>query len=73
MAESAHGDDPGPRMAKAVVKGVLVALPVALVSLTAIMTWVEGDLADGFATAALPAILIGVFFGGFVGITRTMD
>jgi hypothetical protein len=60
-------------MARAVVKGVVVALPVAIVALTAVMTWVEGNLADGFATAALPAILIGVFFGGFVGVARTMD
>lgn len=61
------------RMGKAVAKGVIVGLPVAVIGLTLAVAGFTGqDLFDSFATAALPGTLLGVFFGGFVGMVRTM-
>ena len=61
-------------MAKAVAKGVLIGFPVSLIGLT-IAVWLitDLDLADSFATALLPGVLLGGFAGGFAGVAATMD
>ena len=62
------------RMGKAVAKGVLVGFPVCLLGLTvAIWLITDLDIADSFATALLPGILLGGFAGGFAGVAATMD
>ncbi len=67
------GDDDDSRLGKAVAKGVMVGFPVCLIGLT-VAVWLitDLDLADSFATALLPGILLGGFAGGFVGVTRAM-
>lgn len=66
-------DDFGARMMKGIIRGVLVAVPVALI---VIMTFVyvatDKDLVDSFATATISSVLLGVFAGGFVGVVRSM-
>ncbi|REK35455.1 MAG: hypothetical protein DWQ20_06270 [Actinobacteria bacterium] len=62
------------RMGSAIVKGVLIGVPVVLVGLTlGIFLITDNDLADSFATAILPGILLGVFGGGFAGMALTME
>lgn len=69
-----HGEHEDLRLAKAVGKGVVMGIPIALIALTAaILAITRNDLADSFATAILPGTLLGVFFGGFVGMVKTMD
>ncbi len=71
LSANEHGEA---RMMKAVVKGVLIGLPVALVGMTlALWFFTDRDLAAAAATSILPAVLTGVFFGGFAGMARTMD
>jgi hypothetical protein len=67
------GDDDHSRLGKAVAKGVMIGFPVCLIGLT-VAVWLitDLDLADSFATALLPGILLGGFAGGFVGVTRAM-
>lgn len=62
------------RMGKAIVRGVAIGLPVCLIGLT-LAVWLITDqsLADSFATAALPGVLLGAFAGGFAGVAATMD
>jgi ascorbate-specific PTS system EIIC-type component UlaA len=62
------------RMGKAVARGVLIGFPVCLIGLT-IAVWLitDLDMADSFATALLPGILLGGFAGGFAGVAATMD
>lgn len=73
MSGEDHGDNQDLKMAKAVRGGVTVGLPVAIVGLTVIVRLITGqDFPDSFATAALPGTLLGVFFGGFVGMVKTM-
>ena len=78
MAEHSEHDDDGveheARMAKAITRDITIALPVALVFVTAVlMLFTERTLGDAVATALVPGVLIGVFFGGFSGTARTMD
>jgi hypothetical protein len=62
------------RVGKAVARGVLIGFPVCLIGLTfAVWLITDLDIADSFATALLPGILLGGFAGGFVGVARTMD
>jgi hypothetical protein len=62
------------RMGKAVLKGIGLGLPTAIVFLTlAVWLITDLDLGDSFATALLPGVLLGGFAGGFVGVARTMD
>ena len=77
MAEQ-HTDDTTieheSRMIKAIVRDITVALPLALlVVFAALMVFTEKSVGDAIATALLPGVLIGVFFGGFSGTARTMD
>ncbi|MFZ0014996.1 MAG: hypothetical protein WAL25_12875 [Acidimicrobiia bacterium] len=62
------------RMGKAVVRGLMIGFPVSLIGLTlAVWLITDLDLADSFATAVLPGILLGGFAGGFAGVARTMN
>ncbi len=65
---------PAARMGKAIVRGVKIGFPTAIVGLT-LVVWLITDLdfGDSFATALLPGVLLGGFAGGFVGMARTMD
>lgn len=73
MSENEHDDHEDLRMAKAVGRGVMVGLPIALVGLTLVVKLITGqDLPDSIATSLLPGVLLGVFFGGFVGMVKTM-
>lgn len=61
------------RMGRAILKGVAVGFPTAVVLLTlAVFLITDLDLGDSFATALLPGILLGGFGGGFVGVASTM-
>lgn len=67
--ESDQPDSMGP----AIVRGILVGLPVSLIGLTfAIWLITDLDLGDSLVTALLPGILLGVFGGGFAGMAMTM-
>lgn len=62
------------RMGKAIIRGIAFGFPAAVLFLTAaIFLITDLDLADSFATALLPGILLGGFAGGFVGVAATMD
>ncbi|HEU4319337.1 MAG TPA: hypothetical protein VFS66_04585 [Acidimicrobiia bacterium] len=62
------------RMGKAIVKCLAIGFPTALIGLTlAVWLITDLDLADSFATALLPGILLGGFAGGFAGVAMTMD
>lgn len=62
------------RMGKAIIKGIIIGFPAAVLFLTAaIFLITDLDLADSFATALLPGVLLGGFGGGFVGVAATMD
>ncbi len=62
------------RMGKAIIKGLAIGFPTTLVLLTlAVWLITDLDLADSFATALLPGILLGGFAGGFAGVASSMD
>jgi hypothetical protein len=62
------------RMARMIVRGVTIGVPLAIVGLTfAIWLITDLDLGDSFATALLPGVLTGGFAGGFAGMAMTMD
>lgn len=64
---------PAAIMGRAIVRGVIIGLPTAIVVLT-IGVWLITDngLGTSFATAILPGVLLGVFGGGFAGMASTM-
>ena len=65
---------PAAIMGAAIVKGVIIGLPVAIVGLTfGVMAITDLDVFDSFATAVLPGILLGTFGGGFAGMAATMQ
>lgn len=67
-------DDQDARMGKAILRGIAIGFPVCLIGLTlAVWLITDQDLADSFATALLPGILLGGFAGGFAGVAATMD
>lgn len=69
-----HDDDHDARMGKAILRGIAIGFPVCLIGLTlAIWLITDQDLADSFATALLPGVLLGAFAGGFAGVAATMD
>jgi hypothetical protein len=60
-------------MGRAILRGVAIAFPVCLIGLTVAVWLITNlDLADSFATALLPGILLGGFAGGFAGVASTM-
>ncbi|MGD2102562.1 MAG: hypothetical protein PVG83_10045 [Acidimicrobiia bacterium] len=62
------------RMGRAIVRGVAIGFPSSIVFLTlAVWLITDLDLADSFATALLPGVLLGGFGGGFAGVAATMD
>lgn len=62
------------RFGRAIVKGMLIGIPVMLVGLTlGIWLITNNDLADSFATALLPGVLLGTFGGGFAGMAVAME
>jgi hypothetical protein len=67
-------DGSGGRMGRAILRGVGLGFPICLIGLT-VAVWLitDLDLADSFATALLPGILLGGFAGGFAGLAMTMD
>ncbi|MDX1469014.1 MAG: hypothetical protein R3258_06700 [Acidimicrobiia bacterium] len=76
MAE--HVDENGmthaARMGRAIIRGVIVGFPACIIGLTlAVWAITDLDLADSFATAILPGILLGGFAGGFAGVAATME
>jgi hypothetical protein len=65
---------PAARMGQAIIRGVLIGMPVVLVGLTfGIYLITDNDLMNSFVTALLPGILLGTFGGGFAGMAMTMD
>ena len=59
----------GARMAKSLVKGIVIGLPISYVGLVlGLLILTERDLVRSLETAILPGLLIGVFFGGFFGM-----
>jgi preprotein translocase subunit SecF len=61
-------------MGKAIVKGVLIGLPVALIGLTVTIYLItDNSWAVSAMTALLPGILLGTFGGGFAGMAGTMS
>jgi VIT1/CCC1 family predicted Fe2+/Mn2+ transporter len=65
-----HEIDEG-QFARSVALSIGAGLPVALVVIT-LAVWLMLDVSFGkaFAISAWPAILTGVFGGGFVGVVR---
>lgn len=62
------------RMGKAIIRGILIGLPVTLILLTiSIYLITDNSWAVSAMTALLPGILLGTFGGGFVGMATTMD
>ena len=70
MADEGKTRDP---MAAAIIRGILIGVPVVLVGLT-LGIWLITDLDffEALTTALLPSILLGVFGGGFAGTAMTM-
>ncbi|HVR79080.1 MAG TPA: hypothetical protein VMS99_11910 [Acidimicrobiia bacterium] len=57
----------------AIVRGIVIGLPVSLVGLTlAVWAITDLDVVDSLVTALLPGVLLGAFGGGFAGMARTM-
>jgi hypothetical protein len=62
------------RMGKAIIKGVMIGMPVGIIGLTlAVFLITDNDLINSFATALLPGVLLGTFSGGFAGMAMTME
>jgi Na+/H+ antiporter NhaC len=63
----------GSRLGKAVLKGIVIALPIAYVGLVIGLMLLTGrGFRNALETAILPGLLIGVFFGGFAGMAVTL-
>lgn len=63
----------GSRLAKSVVKGMIIALPISYVGLViALMVMTGRGFQNALETSLLPGLLIGVFFGGFFGMAATL-
>ena len=61
-------------LGRAVAKGVIIGLPVALIGLSlALFLFTDRGLVDSIVTALLPGVLLGAFGGGFAGMAATMD
>jgi len=60
-------------MGPAIMRGVLIGIPVVLVGLTlGIWAITNLDFMESLTTALLPGILLGAFGGGFAGMAMTM-
>jgi hypothetical protein len=59
------------RVGRSVAVWIGMATPVALVLVTLALWWVlDVSIDKAFAIGAWPAVLVGVFGGGFIGIVR---
>lgn len=72
--ETHQDSDHDARFGKAIAKGAAIGVPVVLIALT-LGVWLltDNDLGDSFATSLLPGVLLGVFGGGFAGMTTVME
>ncbi len=68
-----HAAEQEGAMVRAVLKGIAVALPLALAGIFAMLVAIGQPWNKALATSWLPGVLTGVFFGGFAGVARTMD
>ena len=60
-------------MGPAIMRGVLIGIPVVLAGLTlGIWAITNLDFMESLTTALLPGILLGAFGGGFAGMAMTM-
>ncbi len=68
------GPTPASRMGRAISRGVVVGIPLAIVGIAfAVYLITDLSLVDSFATAWLPGVLFGGFAGGFAGVAMTME
>lgn len=72
--EPTTDSDHDARFGRAIQRGIMIGVPVALVALT-LGIWIitDNDLGDSLATSLLPGVLLGVFGGGFIGMASVMD
>lgn len=62
------------RMGRAILRGIMFGLSVALIGLTiGIYLITDNSWSVSAMTALLPGILLGTFGGGFAGMARTLD
>lgn len=74
MVEHKDDTERDARMGKAILRGVAIGFPAAIVFITGVILLITDlDLGDSFATALLPGILLGGFGGGFAGVAANMD
>jgi len=74
VKERSQEPDYDTRFGRAIARGILFGVPLMLVGLTlAIWIITDNDLADSFATAFLPGVLLGVFGCGFAGMAAAME
>ncbi len=73
VAPEDHADVQGPAMVRGTVRGILVALPLALGGVFVMLVAIGRPWNTALATSWLPGTLLGVFFGGFVGVIRSME
>ncbi len=66
-----HGDIDESRVARSVLRWIGIALPVSFVAIT-LAIWLVLDVSaeKAVAISLWPAVLTGVFGGGFVGVVR---
>jgi hypothetical protein len=64
---------PAGQMGKAILRGVIIGVPLAFIVLTATIYMItDNTLAISAMTAILPGVLLGTFGGGFAGMAMTM-
>ena len=72
MSESGHHGVPDideARLGKVLVRSIVATPPVAVVVITATLVFAtDRSFWTAFGSAILPAILVGVFGGGFIGM-----
>ncbi len=68
-----HAAEQEGAMVRAVIKGISIMLPLGLVAVFVMLLAIGQPWNRALAAAWLPGVLIGVFFGGFAGVARTMD
>jgi len=74
MTAMAEQEDTGPDpMGAAIMRGVMIGIPLVLVGLTlGIWAITDLDFFEALTTALLPGVLLGAFGGGFAGTAMTM-
>jgi hypothetical protein len=73
MAVMAEHENEPDATGPAIVRGIMIGVPVTLIGLTfAVWLITDLDLVDSLVTALLPGTLLGAFGGGFAGMAMTM-